>query len=583
MKLVGIELQNFRSIGEKFVVLKPLRQCNILIGQNNSGKSNTIAAVKKISDQLLKLTSPKENIEVSQFERTDYHFRTDSNQFKYTLSFQLEREQELESQIIEILQSDANEVTFTITLDGTSEPKILDNSFALVVDFNQANKLSKLLIGQPWDFRKKTLSEIRYLFTDYAGQKIFFNYFLKYIPPVEIIPEFRQIQPGEKYSFNGAKLIGLLHQYQHPKIGSDYEREKFDKIQTFIRHLLHAPNAYMEVTHENTITLTNDNLRLPLSSYGTGVHELVIMLTAILSEENTIFCIEEPEIHLHPSLQREFIELLTTQTNNTFLLSTHSPTLINARNKWQSKSDNNVQIFRLYRENGATVGGPVLTDLHSLSALSDLGVKASDILQSNSIIWVEGPSDRIYLNCWINLVDPELIEGLHYSIMFYGGRLLSHLSTERDEEEKELIDLLSINQHAIIMIDSDRDKVSDTINATKQRIKEECEKSACVCWITDGREVENYLNSRVIIATVKELFKELFDKNVQFEQKPFTKFDDAIYQALKNAGYDKDYKYSGDKVRFAKECVKEISVEDMDNELREKVELVVEKIQLWNK
>ena len=29
--------------------------------------------------------------------------------------------------------------------------------------------------------------------------------------------------------------------------------------------------------------------------------------------------------------------------------------------------------------------------------LDDLGAKASDIFQSNGIIWVEGPSDRIYI------------------------------------------------------------------------------------------------------------------------------------------------------------------------------------------
>ena len=34
--------------------------------------------------------------------------------------------------------------------------------------------------------------------------------------------------------------------------------------------------------------------------------------------------------------------------------------------------------------------------------LDDIGIKASDILQSNGIIWVEGPSDRIYINKWID-------------------------------------------------------------------------------------------------------------------------------------------------------------------------------------
>jgi hypothetical protein len=48
---------------------------------------------------------------------------------------------------------------------------------------------------------------------------------------------------------------------------------------------------------------------------------------------------------------------------------------------------------------------------------------ASDILLSTCIVLVEGPSDRLYLNYWIKGIAPDLEEGTHYSIMFYGGRL----------------------------------------------------------------------------------------------------------------------------------------------------------------
>lgn len=36
-------------------------------------------------------------------------------------------------------------------------------------------------------------------------------------------------------------------------------------------------------------------------------------------------------------------------------------------------------------------------------ALDDLGVKASDLLQANGIIWVEGPSDRAYIHLKIRV------------------------------------------------------------------------------------------------------------------------------------------------------------------------------------
>ena len=87
----------------------------------------------------------------------------------------------------------------------------------------------------------------------------------------------------------------------------------------------------------------------------------------------------------------------------------------------------------------------------------DLGYRASDLLQANCIIWVEGPSDRIYLKYWLKAYDPDLVEGVHYTIMFYGGRLLRHLSAD-DEEIDEFINLRRINQNLVIIIDSDRKK-----------------------------------------------------------------------------------------------------------------------------
>jgi len=108
-------------------------------------------------------------------------------------------------------------------------------------------------------------------------------------------------------------------------------------------------------------------------------------------------------------------------------------------------------------------------------------------MQANSIIWVEGPSDRIYINNWIKSVDSELIEGIHYSIMFYGGRLLSHLSAD-DESIEEFILLRRLNRHISVVIDSDRTKKGERINKTKSRVCKEFDKGPGFAWVTQGRE-----------------------------------------------------------------------------------------------
>ena len=119
-----------------------------------------------------------------------------------------------------------------------------------------------------------------------------------------IFQSFVRFKEGHEYQYDGQNLVNLLAQYQTPPIGKDKDQQKFEKIQEFVRRLLHLPNAILEFPRDEpasavsvpplTLTIKNDGLRLPITYYGTGVHELIIMITAVLSKENAICCIEEP-------------------------------------------------------------------------------------------------------------------------------------------------------------------------------------------------------------------------------------------------------------------------------------------------
>lgn len=213
---------------------------------------------------------------------------------------------------------------------------------------------------------------------------------------------------------------------------------------------------------------------------------------------NSICLIEEPENHLHPMLARALLEAImnvTEEREHQLFLTTHSASLINIAAKHKLK---------IFQTSGTSIEcRPDIGD-----TLDRMGYLASDLLQSNCIIWVEGPSDRLYLNHWITHQASDLVEGQHYSIMFYGGRLLSHLAGDDDGNLNDLIDLTRLNRHAAILIDSDKDSPGKHLNTTKRRlIKQFTAKSSRIAWVTKGREVENYLDEDALTACIKAVHR----------------------------------------------------------------------------
>jgi predicted ATP-dependent endonuclease of OLD family len=256
-------------------------------------------------------------------------------------------------------------------------------------------------------------------------------------------------------------------------------------------------SARIEVPHErDTILVHMDGKTLPLGSLGTGIHEVIILAAAATTLDETVVCMEEPELHLNPILQKKLIRYLSDSTTNQYFVTTHSAALMDTPN---------AEVYHVQMRDGQSIVERATSDRHRSAVCEDLGYHPSDLLQANCVIWVEGPSDRLYLNYWIKSISPTIVEGIHYSIMFYGGRLASHLSGNYlDEEIGDFISLRRLNRRGVIVIDSDRDKKGAWINATKKRLQDEFDKGPGYAWITDGREIENYLSSDQVKEAIKK-------------------------------------------------------------------------------
>jgi energy-coupling factor transporter ATP-binding protein EcfA2 len=207
--------------------------------------------------------------------------------------------------------------------------------------------------------------------------------------------------------------------------------------------------------------------------------------------KGALILLDEPDRHLHPSLQRVMIELVERERNRLdaqVVIATHSSVLINP-------------------ELVARVGAKVIVAARgrceelpdARRVLDDLGVTSGDLVQANGLVWVEGPSDRIYIKTWIERLanmrgEPAPIERVHYAFVNYGGSLLKHLSLTG--EDKDRLELAAVNRNFFIIVDRDLPTGSpEGLAREKQRVLDEANfrSRAPEIWITQGYTIESYL------------------------------------------------------------------------------------------
>ena len=283
-------------------------------------------------------------------------------------------------------------------------------------------------------------------------------------------------------------LYALKHYANKSERGfqtSDY-KQIIDGIARFFPE---AEKVVSELTEDNFATVIYNEYghELDLIYAGTGMrHFIDIFVKTVLSRASVVL-IDEPEMGLHPSLQRELLThllKLNDEKGTQFFIATHSPVFLS--------ETENVSLFVMQNIKGKRTALSVNRD--SVNTFwSDLGIRPSDLFQNDIVVLVEGQQDVIFFECVLELYEEEF-RNIAVGVVQYGGDAASGII----DGKINVGNIVSGSSPRLWVRDRDSSpKKKPAPNSTK--FKNALEKNGEKCHILKKREIEFYFPEAVHI------------------------------------------------------------------------------------
>jgi len=542
MRIDSIEVTNYVGAGEEPIRVETGRSHAVLCGPNGSGKTTLLSSVEVVR-QLFSLLSPivghhRQWVDVVEWADTRPHVTADlfhrkATEAKFRLMFaapetledvlavtEIVREQK---SLCEMEESDREMAHFLPDSPMTASDNCVEVGLSVSIRNDQKFSLDSFSVGGTEVFRKgkptpllslaeqQPVNAIRYEFCARENQRLQENTGRLFALPrvlterILYVPSRRDATLGPhsdlKIMASGRGLTSWILAAANPNPRDTESTRRHELLQSFQdefadfaqlkRVTLSVPELADPVQPGESpeINVTIDGRVLPVSRLGAGIAAaLIILLLCKLSQELEppidVVLLEEPELHLHPSLQRRLVERLVGYGVQ-LIASTHSPTIIDALIR------QGASVFRTRYEDSAQriAVQPVTRTGEARLLLEAIGSSPADLLLADKVLWVEGPTDIPVFRDWI--AKAQSFRGQNVSVISIGG-------DDAASRHFDVSHLSNLHPKMWAVLDSERKQRNSSPESQRLKIKEKLEANGIPCHLTERRATESYFTLRAL-------------------------------------------------------------------------------------
>lgn len=219
--------------------------------------------------------------------------------------------------------------------------------------------------------------------------------------------------------------------------------------------------------------------------FGTGFAETLKLFIYLYHPSFPIVLIDEPEIYLYADLTHRFLRLVAhevrTNPDKQVLIASHAPVLLNQPIP--------AATYLVTRQKSGQAHVARVSHQQLVSQFDIFGAKPADVITSEMVIYVEGPSDigvfEEFLKKFPELRDTQI------SVFQLGGDAMGH-------DEVDPVKLKQHNPFSFAVIDSERHAAGGSPEPAHQRFIDRCYDAKLYCMMLERAAIENYFTPHAL-------------------------------------------------------------------------------------